>query len=96
MGFRFGGVESNYQTGRDPGFSDSSVGFVLLCHSIREALEDGMREWRFLLGDEPYKGRFADHDRGLERVLVPLSRRGRGALAARDARLAGKALARRS
>jgi len=95
-GFRFGGVESNYQTGRDPGFSDSSVGFVLLCHSIREALEDGMREWRFLLGDEPYKGRFADHDRGLERVLVPLSRRGRGALAARDARLAGKALARRS
>ena len=26
LGFRFGGVESNYQTGRDPGFSDSSVG----------------------------------------------------------------------
>ena len=69
LGFRFGGVESNYQTGRDPGFSESSVGFVLLCHSIREALEDGMREWRFLLGDEPYKGRFADHDRGLERVV---------------------------
>jgi len=96
LGFRFGGVESNYQTGRDPGFSESSVGFVLLCHSIREALEDGMREWRFLLGDEPYKGRFADHDRGLERVVLPLSRRGRAALAARDARLAGKALARRS
>ena len=69
-GFRFGDVESYYQAGRDPRRSDDSVGFVLLTHSIREAAADGMREYRFLRGAEPFKLRFADGDPGLETVAL--------------------------
>jgi CelD/BcsL family acetyltransferase involved in cellulose biosynthesis len=84
-GFRFAGVESYYQAGRDPTRSDDSIGFVLLAHSIREAANDGMREYRFLRGAEPFKQRFADGDPGLQTVAVAVSRRGRiaGAVVAR-------------
>ena len=70
LGFRVGRVESFYQAGRDPSWDHASVGLVLLAHSIRAALEDGMDEYRFLRGAEPYKYRFADEDPGLETILV--------------------------
>lgn len=76
-GYRFGDVESYYQSGRDPVYNDDSVGFVLLAHSIRAAAEDGMREYRFLRGDETYKRRFADRDEGLETVAVTRGVRGK-------------------
>jgi len=69
-GFRFGGVESGYQTGREPALEDRSVGFVLMVHSMREAINDGVQEYRFLRGGEAYKGRFANEDRGLETIGV--------------------------
>lgn len=69
-GFRFGGAEAYYQMGRDPAWDARSVGFVLLTHTILEASGDGMREYRFLRGDEPYKYRFAERDAGLETVAV--------------------------
>ena len=65
-GFRYEGVESFYQAGRDPRWSDESVGLVLLAHTIREALDDGIHEYRFLRGGEDYKYRFTDEDPGLE------------------------------
>lgn len=67
-GFRFGPVMSYYQAGRDPAWDDSSVGFVLLAHSIRSAFEEGATEYRFLRGAEPFKYRFADDDPGLETI----------------------------
>ena len=81
-GFRFAGVESYYQAGRDPECRDASVGFVLLAHSIRAALDDGIREYRFLRGDEPYKYRFAESDPGLESIAVAHGASARSALAA--------------
>ncbi len=84
-GFRFAGVESYYQAGWDPAFQESSVGFVLLGHSIREALEDGMTEYRFLRGDEAYKSRFADEDRRLETIALSRTLVGRAAIAAEAA-----------
>ena len=75
-GFRFGRVESYYQAGRDLAHGDASVGFVLLAHTIREAAGDGMREYRFLRGGEPFKRRFADADPGLETVVVTRGVRG--------------------
>jgi CelD/BcsL family acetyltransferase involved in cellulose biosynthesis len=65
-GFRFAGTESAYQTGRDPAFQHHPVGFVLLARSVREALVDGMREYRLLRGGSAYKARFATSDPGLE------------------------------
>lgn len=81
-GFRFEGAECYYQAGRDMTWSEASVGFVVLAHSIRAALDDGIREYRFLRGGEPFKYRFADNDPGLQTLGVAHGIRGRAALAA--------------
>lgn len=85
-GFRFGDADWFYQSGRDPAFDSDAVGFVLLSHTVREATNDGMREYRLLRGDEAYKARFADDDPGLETIGLGLSARGRTALLSRRAR----------
>ena len=89
-GFRLGDVESFYQSGRDPAFDDRSVGFVVLLHAIREALGDGMSEYRLLLGGEPYKYRFANEDREVVTLATTRTRRAHavlaGAVAARRSR----------
>jgi CelD/BcsL family acetyltransferase involved in cellulose biosynthesis len=83
-GFRFGGADWFYNQGRDPAFERSSVGFVLTAHALREAVRDGMREYKFLLGGEDYKKRFASDDHGLETFVVSKTARGRvGVLAER-------------
>lgn len=81
-GFRFAGVESYYQAGRAPEWAHQSVGFVLLAHTVREALEDGVDEYRFLRGGEDYKYRFVTNDDTLGTVAMHGSLRGRAALAA--------------
>jgi CelD/BcsL family acetyltransferase involved in cellulose biosynthesis len=80
-GFRLGDVESFYQSGRDPSFDDRSVGFVVLLHAIREALADGMAEYRLLLGGEAYKYRFANEDREVVTLATTRTRRAHAALA---------------
>ena len=82
LGFRFAGAECYYQAGRDPAFDRRSVAFVLLAHTVRAALEDGAREYRFLRGDEAYKHRFANADAGLETIGIAGGAAGRAALAA--------------
>jgi CelD/BcsL family acetyltransferase involved in cellulose biosynthesis/UDP-N-acetylglucosamine transferase subunit ALG13 len=67
-GLRFGEKEWYYQAGRDPAWDDASVGSVLFFHTVREAFNDGVREYRLLRGDEAYKGRLASSDPGLDTV----------------------------
>ncbi|WP_244928566.1 GNAT family N-acetyltransferase [Nocardioides sp. W7] len=81
LGFRFGPDFYCYQFGRDPALERESVGFVLLTHVVRDAIESGAAEFRFLRGDEDYKHRFATHDAGIATVAVPLGVRGRVAVA---------------
>jgi CelD/BcsL family acetyltransferase involved in cellulose biosynthesis len=81
-GFRFARMDWYYQSGRDPDWERQSVGFVLLAHTIRQAFDDGMTEYRLLRGGEEYKGRFASDDPGLETVALPHGLLGRGAIAA--------------
>jgi CelD/BcsL family acetyltransferase involved in cellulose biosynthesis len=81
LGFRFCGVESYYQGGRDPRWDDRSVGAVLVAHTLREAVEDGVSEYRFLRGGEAYKDRFATRDPGVETVVLAGSAAGRAAVA---------------
>jgi len=87
-GLRFAGREWYYQAGRDPDWAGGGdgVGFALLAHTIRAALEDGVTEYRFGLGDEPYKERFANGDPGLRTVVL-----GRGPLPAAAAAAAAGA-----
>jgi CelD/BcsL family acetyltransferase involved in cellulose biosynthesis len=86
LGYRFAAVESYYQAGRDPNLQRERVGFVLLALTIREALADGMTEYRLLRGDEPFKYRFATSDPGLETLARPNGAVGRLALALRTIR----------
>jgi CelD/BcsL family acetyltransferase involved in cellulose biosynthesis len=85
-GFRFGDAEIYYQSGRDPAFAADRVGFVLLAHTIREAVADGVAEYRFGAGGESYKYRFADADPGIITVARPHGAVGAAALAARTLR----------
>jgi CelD/BcsL family acetyltransferase involved in cellulose biosynthesis len=80
-GFRFGGVESFYQSGRDPELRRESLGMTLLSHAIHSAAEEGVREFALLRGHEPYKYRFATEDRGLDSVCVTGGPAGAAALA---------------
>jgi CelD/BcsL family acetyltransferase involved in cellulose biosynthesis len=69
-GWRFAGSEWYYQAGRDTRFDRYSLGFVLLAHSVREAMNDGVDAYRFLHGGEEYKGRFTEEDTGAESRLI--------------------------
>ena len=74
-GFRYGGVEAYYQSGRDPRFDRLSVGFLMLIRTIKAAFDDGMGSYGFLREDESYKDRFATSNRMLETRAI-----GHGAL----------------
>lgn len=94
-GFRFGGADWYYQFGRDPEWDRLSVGLVLLAHTLREAMADGVGEYRLLRGSEPYKERFATRDPGIQTVAVPGSVGGRVAVSAAQRVLASPAGRRR-
>jgi CelD/BcsL family acetyltransferase involved in cellulose biosynthesis len=63
--FEFGRVYNAYNGGRDPAWNKAGVGLVLRAHTMREALDDGVEEYRFLRGGEAYKKRFLTEDAGL-------------------------------
>lgn len=95
-GFRLGGVDWYYQTGRDPDFDKQRVGNVLLNNIVREAVCDGMREFRLLLGTHAYKNRLTDDDDPV--VTVALARNAAlrvGVRAAVTAKRNGRSAARR-
>ena len=50
LGFRFGVIDWSYHSGSDPHWVEHSLRFVMVDHSIRTAVEDGMRSYRFLRG----------------------------------------------
>jgi CelD/BcsL family acetyltransferase involved in cellulose biosynthesis len=77
---RFAGCEYDYQAGRDPAFDSWSVGFLIRCRAIRMAIEDGVSEYRFLRGAEPYKWRFAGRDPGVVTVGAANGALGRAVL----------------
>jgi CelD/BcsL family acetyltransferase involved in cellulose biosynthesis len=81
-GFRFEGVEFHYQAGRDPTWTKYSVGLVLLSHTIRQALEDGITEYRFLRGAESYKYRFTNEESEVDTIVLSRTIPGKAAEAA--------------
>jgi CelD/BcsL family acetyltransferase involved in cellulose biosynthesis len=80
-GLRYGDVESFYQSGRDPGWNKFAVGSGILEHSIREAFQDGMREYRLLRGEEEYKRRYATRPSNVLTVAAASGPVGRAMLA---------------
>jgi CelD/BcsL family acetyltransferase involved in cellulose biosynthesis len=64
-GWRIGERYAFYNGGLDPEHSKLSPGLVLLARVIESAFEEGARTFDFLLGDESYKVRFAEHSRSV-------------------------------
>lgn len=76
-GFRYGGVQSHFQSGRVPRWEDESLGLVHTVQEIRAAIDAGLSEYRFLRGRQPYKYRFSDFDPEVETIAVGCGARGR-------------------
>jgi CelD/BcsL family acetyltransferase involved in cellulose biosynthesis len=55
---RFGKTCCFYQSGFDPAYASLSPGSLLVAHTIRRAIEEGLERFDFLRGDEPYKRRW--------------------------------------
>jgi CelD/BcsL family acetyltransferase involved in cellulose biosynthesis len=55
---RFGKACYFYQSGFDPSKSSMSPGTLLVAHTIRRAIEEGLSSFDFMRGDEPYKRRW--------------------------------------
>lgn len=69
-GWRLGDRWSYFQAGFDPAWSRQSVGFLLLAETIKDASEEQAAEYDLLLGDEPFKARFAEAERWGQTVVV--------------------------
>ncbi|HVR28424.1 MAG TPA: GNAT family N-acetyltransferase [Thermoanaerobaculia bacterium] len=67
-GFRYQDRFLFYQAGFDSAFTRHSVGLVTMGLAIRAAIEEGIREYDLLHGDEPYKSLWASSRRELERI----------------------------
>lgn len=81
--YRAGDEVHFYNTGFDPAFAGLNVGEAAIATSLQDAIGEGAVIFDFLRGDEPYKAGFAPTTRPNVRVLLPLSGRGRLALAGR-------------
>jgi len=79
---RYAGRQHQYQQGRDPSRDRLSVGFLALVSAMLGAARDGMAEYRFLRGDEPYKYDYADLDPRLQTFVVGRGAGGRVAVGA--------------
>jgi CelD/BcsL family acetyltransferase involved in cellulose biosynthesis len=70
MQWLVGSRVSSYYTGFDPGLRSEGVGLVLTAHTLRAAIKEGADEFNMLLGDEPWKQRFATDRRAISTVVL--------------------------
>jgi len=70
LAWRIGGSYSLYQGGFDPAWSEQSAGLLLLNDTVRAAIGERVDEVDLLLGDEPYKWRFAPEPREVRTVAL--------------------------
>lgn len=70
LGWRIGGTYTFYQSGFDPTWASMSVGTVMMADTIRSAIEEGAEQFDMLLGNEPYKLRFANDSYTVQTVVL--------------------------
>jgi CelD/BcsL family acetyltransferase involved in cellulose biosynthesis len=70
LGWRLSDSYVSYNTGFDPAWAKKSVGTVMTSVAIRDAIEEGAREFDFLLGTDPYKRSFTAEARPSVTVVL--------------------------
>ena len=73
-GWNVGGRYAYYLAGLEPRRQQLSVGFVLLAHTVREAITEGARDYDLLRGNEAYKDRFATERCEVETIVLAPAR----------------------
>lgn len=68
--FAFKGKVFYYQAGFDPEWSAKSPGTVLMGHGIQSSIAEGMTEFDFLRGLDPYKFRWTDKSRTTHNLIA--------------------------
>jgi CelD/BcsL family acetyltransferase involved in cellulose biosynthesis len=75
LAWRLGGCFAIYQGGFDPAWQSFNVGTVLEAMTIRSAIDEGARQYDFLLGEEEYKLRFSNSSRQVHTALITPAQR---------------------
>lgn len=70
-GFKYKGKYYNYKTGMDPAYCRFSVGNLLTLKVMEECIQEGLHEFDFMWGTDPYKRQFATHETSLYEAIVP-------------------------
>ena len=70
LNFDYGNRIWVYNSGLHPDYLELSLGWVLLGHLIRWAIEHGRREFDFLRGEEDYKSRLGGIPRYVHRLVI--------------------------
>lgn len=68
FGFRYAGTHYHLDGGFDPAYRSLSVGLVLQALVVRQLIQDGIREYDFLGGDDAYKLRWGAERRSYLRL----------------------------
>lgn len=68
--WRLGHRYSYYNGGFDARWAQSKVGFILLGRTIHDAIDEQAGEYDLLLGDKPYKRRFADAELTAQTLVI--------------------------
>lgn len=71
--FDYQGTRYLYNSGYDQSYDDLSVGILSKVFSIRDAIDNGMRCYDFLKGEEVYKGRIGGRQQPLFQCTLNLS-----------------------
>lgn len=69
-GFCYNDIFYYYQAGFNPQFSQYSVGYLAIGQTVKKALEEGVREYDMLRGNESYKYVWATNERELVRLNI--------------------------
>jgi CelD/BcsL family acetyltransferase involved in cellulose biosynthesis/aminoglycoside phosphotransferase (APT) family kinase protein len=69
-GWSIGSRYLYYQAGFDETWQRYSPGLLMLARTVRAAIEEGAAEYDMLIGDEPYKSRFANRVREGRTIVV--------------------------
>jgi len=70
LNFRYRDTVYVYNSGYDPAYGHWSPGWVLISHSIQDAIERGVKNYDFLRGNESYKYRFRAKDFEIYRYTI--------------------------
>lgn len=80
LGFVHGGAFLSYMPSYDEGYSQLSPGRLMMLRCIGWAMENGLKEFDFMRGEDTYKGRFSNDARMLKDFMFARTLKGRAAM----------------